>query len=53
MRALTVVPGRKDSLSLEEVDGPDLRQGAVLVDGLAVGARHGSGNHHGRLRLGS
>ena len=37
MRALTVVPGRKDSLSLDEVDQPTPRQGAILVDGLAVG----------------
>ena len=37
MKALTVAPGRQGSLSLDEVDGPDPHQGAILVDGLAVG----------------
>ncbi len=37
MRALTVVPGHQDSLSLDEVDEPDASQGAILAEGLAVG----------------
>jgi len=37
MRALTVVPGRKGSLSLDEVDEPDPEQGTILAEGLAVG----------------
>lgn len=37
MRALTVVPGHQDSLSLHEVDEPDASQGAILAEGLAVG----------------
>ncbi len=37
MRALTVVPGRQGSLSLDEVDEPAPDRGALLVEGLAVG----------------
>jgi threonine dehydrogenase-like Zn-dependent dehydrogenase len=37
VRALTVRPGVKDSLSLEEVAEPDPEKGAVLVQALAVG----------------
>lgn len=37
MRALTVVPGRKGSLSLDEADEPDPEQGTILAEGLAVG----------------
>jgi len=37
MRALTVRPGVKDSLSLEDIAEPDPGQGAVLVQTLAVG----------------
>ncbi|MGH3423559.1 MAG: alcohol dehydrogenase catalytic domain-containing protein, partial [Nocardioidaceae bacterium] len=37
MRALTVVPGQADSLSVEDVDEPTPRDGELLVDGLAVG----------------
>ena len=37
MRALTVVPGTKDSLALDEVAEPAPVAGELLVDGLAVG----------------
>jgi D-arabinose 1-dehydrogenase-like Zn-dependent alcohol dehydrogenase len=37
MRALTVVPGHQDSLSLDEVDEPDPGWGTILAEGLAVG----------------
>ena len=43
MRALRVVPGRKGSLSLREVDEPDPEQGTILAEGLAVGARDAEG----------
>jgi glucose 1-dehydrogenase len=36
-RALTVVPGRSGSLSVQEVAGPGLAEGDLLVDGVAVG----------------
>ena len=37
MRALTVRPGQRDSLELVDLPEPDEADGAVLVDGLAVG----------------
>ncbi len=37
MRALTVAPGRADSLEVRDVPEPGPDAGAVLVDGLAVG----------------
>ncbi|MGN8132498.1 glucose 1-dehydrogenase [Paenarthrobacter sp. 22069] len=37
MQALTVTPGKKDSLSLRGVLEPPASQGPVLVEGLAVG----------------
>ncbi|MEW1805772.1 glucose 1-dehydrogenase [Arthrobacter sp. SLBN-53] len=37
MRALTVTPGKKDSLSLREVPEPAEGDGGVLVEALAVG----------------
>ncbi|MBD2898320.1 D-altritol 5-dehydrogenase [Actinomadura sp. RB99] len=37
MRALTVVPGQKDSLSVRDVPDPEPGDGELLVDGLAVG----------------
>ena len=37
MRALTVVPGRRGSLTLDNVDEPDPGQGTILVEGVAVG----------------
>lgn len=37
MQALTVTPGKKDSLSLRNVPEPPSSQGPVLVEGLAVG----------------
>ncbi|MCH7230877.1 glucose 1-dehydrogenase [Glycomyces sp. L485] len=37
MRALTVIPGRKHSLALTEVDEPRPGENELLVDGLALG----------------
>ena len=37
MRAVTVVPGERDSLELSSVDEPEARDGELLVEGLAVG----------------
>jgi threonine dehydrogenase-like Zn-dependent dehydrogenase len=37
MRALTVQPGVKDSLALSSFDEPDVSEGPVLVEALAVG----------------
>ncbi|PPJ18783.1 glucose 1-dehydrogenase [Nocardia nova] len=37
MRALTVVPGKKDSLAVTTVDDPQPAEGELLVTGLAVG----------------
>src|ERR1700760_2035988 len=37
MRALTVHPGTKDSLSLADIPEPPESDGGVLVDGLAIG----------------
>ncbi|ASO21309.1 threonine dehydrogenase-like Zn-dependent dehydrogenase [Actinoalloteichus hoggarensis] len=37
MRALTVMPGERDSLRVDEVDDPTPGPGELLVDGLAVG----------------
>ncbi len=37
MRAITVVPGKKDSADLEEFDAPSESEGGVLVETLAVG----------------
>ncbi len=37
MRALTVIPGRKDTAALSEVDEPRLDDGSVLVETLAIG----------------
>ncbi|HEY1488055.1 MAG TPA: theronine dehydrogenase, partial [Micromonosporaceae bacterium] len=37
MRALTVRPGVKDSLALIDMPEPPESEGAVLVDGLAIG----------------
>lgn len=37
MRALTVIPGQADSLSVQDVDDPVPADGELLVDGLAVG----------------
>ncbi|MDL4815346.1 glucose 1-dehydrogenase [Actinomadura opuntiae] len=37
MRALTVVPGQKDSLAVRDVPDPEPGDGELLVDGLAVG----------------
>jgi glucose 1-dehydrogenase len=37
MRALTVLPGQPGSARLEQVPEPDLRDGSVLVETLAVG----------------
>ncbi len=37
MKALTVQPGVADSASIAEIGEPDVSEGAVLVEGLAVG----------------
>src|SRR5688572_8282819 len=37
MRAITVEPGRRDSARIEELPEPDVQQGAVLVEAVAVG----------------
>ena len=37
MRAITLQPGRKDSADLEDVPEPGEDQGALLVDGVALG----------------
>lgn len=37
MKALTVTPGTKDSLALNEVDAPGPAEGSVLVDALSIG----------------
>ncbi|MDN6298675.1 MAG: glucose 1-dehydrogenase [Micrococcaceae bacterium] len=37
MKALTVTPGSKDSLTLQEVGPPDPSEGSILVDALAIG----------------
>ncbi|MBF6327013.1 glucose 1-dehydrogenase [Nocardia transvalensis] len=37
MRALTVIPGKPDSLAVEEVDAPRPAPGEMLVRGLALG----------------
>ncbi len=37
MQALTIVPGKKDSLELRQLPDPDPAEGSVLVDALAVG----------------
>ena len=37
MRAITLDPGTPDSAALEEVPDPDPTQGAILVDGVALG----------------
>src|SRR5689334_7930307 len=37
MRALTVIPSRKDTLSVTDVPDPEPGDGELLVDGLAVG----------------
>ncbi len=37
MRAVTVVPGTKGSVRLEEVGEPDPALGSVLVEAVAVG----------------
>lgn len=37
MKALTVTPGSKDSLTLQEVKPPEPSEGSVLVDALAIG----------------
>ena len=37
MRALTVVPGRKDSAEVTELPDPEPASGELLVEGLAVG----------------
>lgn len=37
MQALTVTPGKRDSLRLRDIDGPPAGQGPVLVEALAVG----------------
>ena len=37
MQALTITPGRKDSLELRDFSEPDADEGSVLVDVLAVG----------------
>ena len=37
MRAVTVMPGRPDSLQVEQVPEPDPSLGSVLVEALTVG----------------
>lgn len=37
MRAITVEPHRAESARLEEIDDPDIRNGSVLVEAIAVG----------------
>lgn len=37
MQALTVVPGKKDSLELRDIAAPAAEEGSVLVEGLGVG----------------
>ena len=37
MRAVTVAPGTAESVRLEEVPGPDVSMGSVVVEALAVG----------------
>ena len=37
MRAITIDPGVKDSADLEEFPEPDPSEGAILVDGVALG----------------
>jgi threonine dehydrogenase-like Zn-dependent dehydrogenase len=37
MRAITVIPGQAGSAQLDEVPEPDTADGAVLVDGIALG----------------
>jgi hypothetical protein len=37
MKAITVEPMKPDTARLEEVPGPDTREGSVLVEAVAVG----------------
>ncbi|MBA2644027.1 MAG: glucose 1-dehydrogenase [Solirubrobacterales bacterium] len=37
MRAITVVPGRKGSIAVVDIDEPDPAYGSILVDGVALG----------------
>jgi threonine dehydrogenase-like Zn-dependent dehydrogenase len=37
VRAMTVAPGQKGTAGIEEVPGPDMQDGALLVRGMAVG----------------
>lgn len=37
MKALTVTPGTKDSLELNDVDPPERAEGSILVDALSIG----------------
>ncbi|WP_372698838.1 glucose 1-dehydrogenase [Arthrobacter sp. JSM 101049] len=37
MKALSLTPGTKDSLSLQDVDAPEESQGSVLVEALSIG----------------
>src|SRR5919109_1021378 len=37
MRAMTVVPGQKGTAGIEEIPDPAMRDGALLVRGMAVG----------------
>jgi len=37
MKAITVEPGKPGSALYEDVPEPDLREGSVLVEGVAVG----------------
>ena len=37
MRAITLDPGTPDSAALEEVPEPAAAEGAILVDGIALG----------------
>jgi NADPH:quinone reductase-like Zn-dependent oxidoreductase len=39
MKAITVEPKKPGSARLEDVPEPDLRQGSVLVEAVAVGVR--------------
>jgi hypothetical protein len=53
MRALTAVPGRAGPLAVLDVPDPAPDAEDLLVDGLAVGVRHGPRDRRRRIRLGT
>ena len=55
MKAITVEPGKPGTARLEDVPEPEVRDGSVLVEAVAVGSagptsRSSKGNMAGRLR---